>query len=368
MLLSAMVFLKISWPEFGFGTNDELVKEPTAVEITAQINKEIVDKIDTLLERVQSASTKIDNSAEVSAKLATSVDSLIDRVKELEQRASTSNLAIAELGNLAGRRDTCKYTRVLDSVEKVQEVLRTVQAFVDTRKILPFPIEPRRKGHRLFDALGPVVNPCVTKEPFGTGDEEKWFCVSHQLMQEGCSVWSIGSNNQWEFEKAMAARTPCKIHTFDCTLENGFQPPSEIVGRSTQYPYCLGSSSSSERQNFRDLQNITALTGGRADFFKMDIEDFEWEVLRNMLDVAAKEWREHGNDIFPEQIAVEVHYFKDQGEEHFFCLMSSMFLEGGYVLAHRRDNVRCSSCSEVLFVRARCTILPPARSECANYF
>jgi len=33
-----------------------------------------------------------------------------------------------------------------------------------------------------------------------------------------CVVYSIGSNNQWDFEEAIFRSTKCMIETFDCTL------------------------------------------------------------------------------------------------------------------------------------------------------
>jgi hypothetical protein len=71
-----------------------------------------------------------------------------------------------------------------------------------------------------------------------------------------------------------------------------------------------------------------------------------------------------GQDIFPSQIAVEMHYLtmfaendwqgRDLSPAEIYLYFEHFFRNGGYVLAERRDNVYCKHCSEVLLVRAKC--------------
>ena len=60
-------------------------------------------------------------------------------------------------------------------------------------------------------------------------------------MINHCVVYSIGSNNQWGFERDIYKYTNCSIETFDCTLRPTIQPPAEISSRTTLHHVCLGS-------------------------------------------------------------------------------------------------------------------------------
>ena len=86
-----------------------------------------------------------------------------------------------------------------------------------------------------------------------------------------------------------------------------------------------------------------------------------------MLDIvesARKALETTGRDIFPKQIALEVHYLTQFRENDFFgrdfspaeiyLFFETLFQFGGYVLAERRDNRYCPHCSEVLLVKALC--------------
>ena len=82
---------------------------------------------------------------------------------------------------------------------------------------------------------------CLEKDCVGgkcAEDEAKVVCGLTEL-QEGCIVYSIGGNNQWLFELDALKKTPCQIHTFDCTGdESRFQKPS--IDRLHFHHVCLG--------------------------------------------------------------------------------------------------------------------------------
>ena len=63
----------------------------------------------------------------------------------------------------------------------------------------------------------------------GAGDGGKWACIDPQLTkQQDCTVVSIGSNNQFEFEEAVHSKLPhCRILTFDCTVAEP-RPPEYV--------------------------------------------------------------------------------------------------------------------------------------------
>jgi hypothetical protein len=105
----------------------------------------------------------------------------------------------------------------------------------------------------LFDLYEPEAT-CFSDERFGQsiefdryqafGDGPKFLCGVDLVAEESqklgdCLVYSVGSNNQIDFEVSVYRYIPkCEIHTFDPTL-----PKNSFVGStySTFHPWGLGS-------------------------------------------------------------------------------------------------------------------------------
>ena len=49
---------------------------------------------------------------------------------------------------------------------------------------------------------------------------------------DGCIIYSIGGNNEWQFELDLLQRTKCHIHTFDCTGAH------DMKGIGNDHPDC----------------------------------------------------------------------------------------------------------------------------------
>ena len=94
------------------------------------------------------------------------------------------------------------------------------------------------------------------------------------------------------------------------------------------------------------------------------MQGFEWDVIVDTIDGAKSALETTGKDIFPDQIAVELHYLtmfkendwhgRDLSPGEIFLYMEYFFQSGGYVLTDRNDNKFCPHCSEILLVRAKC--------------
>lgn len=112
-------------------------------------------------------------------------------------------------------------------------------------------------GGARFDLMGPVGPACLDMERYGLGDGEKRACglaargnhlnnagtssaagVDRRL---GCTVLSVGSRNEWSFEQAVAAQTPCDIVTIDCTITPRIPPA--LQDRVRFLSLCLGTRS-----------------------------------------------------------------------------------------------------------------------------
>lgn len=233
------------------------------------------------------------------------------------------------------------------------------------------------RTHLRFDMLGPVGPTCREGlGRWGDADDEKRACGLEQATAP-CTVISVGSNNQWGFEVAVAERTPCRVETFDCTVGTEAQPPAAWRHRVRLHRICIGdrsttsdasSPSSAHRSGgdhsrapsaaaskFLDWEDALRHLGLSAPpvFLKMDIEGFEYGVLEAMV--------RSRRELLPLQIAVELHYhtafkllpwygrFISAAEIAMF--MDTLWRKGGYLLADRNDNRRCDHCSELLLVR-----------------
>ena len=89
-----------------------------------------------------------------------------------------------------------------------------------------------------------------------------------------CEVYSVGSNNKWDFEEYIHASTNCTIDTFDCTCKG--KVPKHIRDRTRFHHICLGAEdfASPDGTLYLTLARINAFLGRRngPDFFKLDVE------------------------------------------------------------------------------------------------
>jgi hypothetical protein len=228
-----------------------------------------------------------------------------------------------------------------------------------------------KHNHARFDMLGPIGPQCTNLEHFGRGDGEKRACAISS--SPGCRIISIGSNNQWDFERDIVEKTSCRVDTFDCTLAPDIRPPKDLSGRVQLHPYCVGATNmtiddnadatrrAAKRQRgahgprvFLDWHSMLKSIGldGPPTFLKMDVEGFEYGVLRSMM--------KHPS-ILPDQIALELHYQTQFPDISWFgrylsageiaTVAEELFKVGGYQVVDRHDNPYCKHCTEILLVR-----------------
>ena len=207
-----------------------------------------------------------------------------------------------------------------------------------------------------FDALGTVVQcPAKMLLTFGKGDDEKRVCSSTHAVESPCTVISIGSNDQWGFERAIAAALPCHIHTLDCTMTPTV--PARLRDRVTYHPLCLGERDHTDANGGRHVAwpSLVAELGLSQPpvQLKMDIEGYEWGVLEGLA--------RSGASMLPFSISVELHAWTEvkdvpwQGRwrQHKETAewMRTLLTHGGYALVDRHDNPYCSMVKVAVLAR-----------------
>jgi len=154
-------------------------------------------------------------------------------------------------------------------------------------------------------------------------DTSKIVCGS-ETLQPGCVVYSIGGNNNWDFEQKMYDMTPCEIHTFDCTGPiTRFQPPARIKDRHHFHHVCLATADIPPVEHPERIRHVAPdfsvvgametletmqqrLGHDRLDLLKLDIEGFEWPIFNSWPELSDLE--KSSKVALPMQILVEVHY------------------------------------------------------------
>jgi hypothetical protein len=147
----------------------------------------------------------------------------------------------------------------------------------------------------LLPQLDPFCSDGTQPQRSGLGDGGKYLCLndvgsssdgsinsdgsidviegnsSSSSNNNSCLIYSIGSDNNFDFEKSAYAATGCDIHTFDCTVANATNKPPFVHF----HPWCLG------RGHMSLMEVIVALGHDNRDIslLKMDCEGCEWAVF-----------------------------------------------------------------------------------------
>jgi hypothetical protein len=229
------------------------------------------------------------------------------------------------------------------------------------------------QGHARYDG-SPTPQECTPMSRLGaSGDGGKQLCGVENLAP-GCVIYSLGSNNHFDFEEAALAATPCEIFTFDCTSN----PPVQDYGPRLHFErICLGDGGAGDPR-FRTLADIAAERGhSRIDLLKTDIEGFEFAVVETLWrgallgggsgDAADAEAMRARLRLLPEQVTFEVHALTDSphlvwgspvGKPEQYLSVGDMLTlwvqltDIGYTVISRENNAVCPHCCEFTLVRA----------------
>jgi hypothetical protein len=210
---------------------------------------------------------------------------------------------------------------------------------------------------------------CITEERFGGrperyysfGDGPKFVCGIDYLREsyagrrgeDNCLVYSIGSNNQIQFEVSSKEQIGCEIHTFDPTLKVPF------VGGAyaTFHPWGLGRDgakveafdSSFTTKSLQTMMRELGHTNRKIDIFKIDCEGCEFQAMPPVFDAIA------AGTLRIDQILIEMHNPGRDGLDPYVVLADFFAAadRAGFRITHKeRNHWGCNGygCLEYVFV------------------
>ncbi|KAL3773790.1 hypothetical protein HJC23_011928 [Cyclotella cryptica] len=222
----------------------------------------------------------------------------------VELKAATAALIQAkeELAATQGSSSDCE--SVLDKLDTQFDARRKA------RQELPFTANPDYP-QGTFDKWEPEAI-CFADERFGNtvrykalGDGPKFVCgvdfLAKKSKNEGCLVYSVGSNNDISFEQAVHSIMGCEIHTFDPYI-----PKDKFVGNDivTFHQWGFGEDNSTQGPTFKSAATVMKElhhTHRAIDIFKIDCEGCEFAVMPPLLESISK------GIVNVNQLQIEIH-------------------------------------------------------------
>jgi hypothetical protein len=233
-----------------------------------------------------------------------------------EQRSISSTLlsnqnnehVVEQVGSGAHHLSSCD-EKVLDNLDKRFDQQRSERRIVMNTSM----------GDRVsFDIYEPEAT-CFSEERFGSdvryrafGDGPKFICgvdfIARQSAHQGrkCLVYSVGSNNNVDFEKAVHTfMNGCEIHTFDPTLSKPF-----VGGQyATFHPWGLGEDGVAgkvggkvwEGKSFETIIRKLGHENRTIDILKIDCEGCEWVTMVPLFELISSA------KVKVDQILIELH-------------------------------------------------------------
>jgi hypothetical protein len=220
-------------------------------------------------------------------------------------------------------------------------------------------------------------------QPYGCG--AKRSCGVHVPPPGSpCVVISVGSANGWAFERGFGRHKHCQIHTLDCTITP--HVPAELKGQVRFHKLCLASDNTVREASatpkkgslaFVTWRNFTSSIGltRPPHFFKMDIEGFEYGLLRDMVT---------DTYMLPLEMMVEIHWGGLNVVKDLFSpaqlsagtagataaitprqlatFLLDMYREGGYAIVDQNDCL----CSDPIYMHALSNVPPDTCKQNLN--
>jgi hypothetical protein len=241
--------------------------------------------------------------------------------------------------------DDAFYSQEMAMREEIyQDKMTSMWAWVNSKQLPVSPTRPHIWFYFEPHWWCPLGRPRELVGQFGDG--VKWVCGPRNLP-DNCTIYSYGSNNDFQFEDALLDTSTCSVWTYDPTSS---PPQSSHSGRIHFERVGLGLTTASHiRYNTRTIQDQMQLNGHECiDVLKIDIEGLEWELVT--------EWHRTSWPCF-RQLQVEMHLDFNGDRRHTYPKLVEWFhiLEThNYRLFSKEHNVYSSPntcCVEWAFIR-----------------
>jgi len=213
---------------------------------------------------------------------------------------------------------------------------------------------------------------CKDEERIGRkGDGGKWVCDPQQRLlnktKHSCAVLSVGSKNDFSFEREIIERFGCDVHVYDHTSKppDSKHMPAELQSKLRFHKRAIGNAPGSA--SIAEAVNTLLASSGAASVgvLKIDCEGCEFtsfagaltgEAMRNKVD----------------QVQVEIHFPgslnpknrrapKDSALPQMFALWKLFKEDLGFVPFHKEPNIQYTpECVELALLNSRLVkFVPP---------
>ena len=129
---------------------------------------------------------------------------------------------------------------------------------------------------------------CKDEERIGRiGDGGKWICDPQLVLSKPCSVLSVGSSNEFSFEREMVERFRCTIHIYDHTSNPptpGVDIPAHLMHLVKFHRTAFDTTVVDEQTTTLSVMvdNLIQAAGtDRVDIFKIDCEGCEFSSFQS---------------------------------------------------------------------------------------
>jgi hypothetical protein len=176
-----------------------------------------------------------------------------------------------------------------------------------------------------------------------------WDAYRHR---DDCTVYSLGSNGDIAFERAVInSTTSCIVHTFDCTMQGmRWQTERRLGERLWFHPWCISARDGDPDQRYMTLSTVQRRLGHKKlSLLKVDIEGFEHNLFSS--------WRAEDRWL-PEQLTAELHCTTEllSGRYRFMSVgEQTALLHHFHLLGYRLATLEWEGGGiDVTFIRAVC--------------
>lgn len=204
---------------------------------------------------------------------------------------------------------------------------------------------------------------CALEQRIGRiGDGGKWICdppriVKKMTVDDGCLVYSVGSNGDFSFEWGVHDEISkhCEIHIFDPAPLQTFMKGSVVNAMSkymndshsgippsaTYHAVAMGPGTG--EKTLHELRKTLGHTQRQIDILKIDCEGCEWSTYFTWLSIGAT----------IRQILIELHWPLGAGAPETAHRFFQYLTDHGYVVFHKEPNTMyCGGeCIEYAFIK-----------------